>query len=57
MRVAVLGLGAVGRGLLQMLAAKPELGFVLTAVADSSSARIDPDDNGSISPKRRAWPT
>ncbi len=43
MRVAVLGLGSVGRGLLQMLAAKPELGFVLTAVADSSSARIDPD--------------
>lgn len=43
MRIAVLGLGAVGTGLLRMLAAKPELGLVLTAVADSSSALVDPD--------------
>lgn len=43
MRVAVLGLGAVGKGLLRMLAEKPELGLVLTAVADSSSAWIEPD--------------
>ncbi len=42
MRVAVLGLGSVGKGLLRMLAAKPELGLVLTAAADSSSACIDP---------------
>lgn len=43
MRVAVLGLGAVGKGLLRTLAAKPELDLVLTAAADSSSACIDPD--------------
>jgi homoserine dehydrogenase len=43
MRVAVLGLGTVGKGLLRMLAKRPELGLVLTAVADSSSACIDPD--------------
>lgn len=42
MKVAVLGLGAVGRGLLRMLAAKPELGLVLVAAADSRSACIDP---------------
>jgi homoserine dehydrogenase len=42
MRVAVLGLGTVGRGLLRMLGEKPELGLVLTAVADSSSASIEP---------------
>lgn len=42
MRVAVLGVGSVGRGVLRMLAEKPELGLVLTAVSDSSSASIDP---------------
>ncbi len=42
MRIAVLGLGAVGKGLLRVLAEKPELGLVLTGVADSTSAWIDP---------------
>lgn len=50
MRVAVLGLGTVGKGLLRMLAEKPELDLLLTAVADSSSACIDPEglDPGAI---------
>ncbi|HOT93740.1 MAG TPA: homoserine dehydrogenase [Methanoregulaceae archaeon] len=43
MRIAVLGLGAVGKGVLRVLAEKPELGLVLTGVADSASGWIDPD--------------
>ncbi|MGD9936951.1 MAG: homoserine dehydrogenase [Methanoregulaceae archaeon] len=42
MRIALLGLGAVGKGVLRVLAEKPELGLVLTGVADSTSAVIDP---------------
>ena len=47
MRVALIGTGAVGRGILQVLAEK-ETGFILTGVADSRSGLID--ENG-ISPK------
>lgn len=41
MRIAVLGMGAVGRGILQAIAEK-NLGLIVTAVADSRSASIDP---------------
>lgn len=40
MRVALIGAGAVGRGILQVLAEK-ETGFILTGVADSRSGLID----------------
>jgi homoserine dehydrogenase len=39
--IAVLGLGSVGRGILEMIRRKPELGIVITAVADSKSGIID----------------
>jgi homoserine dehydrogenase len=41
--VAVLGLGSVGRGILESVRRKPELGIVITAVADSKSGIIDKD--------------
>ena len=41
MRIAVLGMGAVGRGILQAIAEK-DLGLIVTAVADSRSGCIDP---------------
>ena len=40
-KVAVLGLGSVGRGILGMVHRKPGLGIVVTAVADSKSGAID----------------
>jgi len=40
MRIAVLGAGAVGRSVVELA---PEYGHVVTAVADSSSATVDPD--------------
>ncbi|OPX66995.1 MAG: homoserine dehydrogenase [Methanoregulaceae archaeon PtaB.Bin056] len=42
MRVALLGMGSVGRGVLQMIEEK-DLGICVTAVADSRSALIDKD--------------
>ncbi|HII75770.1 MAG TPA: homoserine dehydrogenase [Methanolinea sp.] len=42
MRVALLGMGSVGRGVLQMIGEK-DLGITVTAVADSRSALIDRD--------------
>jgi homoserine dehydrogenase len=41
MKVALIGLGTVGRGVLEMLA-KKDLGLVLTGIADSKSAFLDP---------------
>jgi len=41
MKVALIGLGNVGRGVLEMLA-KKDLGLVLTGIADSKSAFLDP---------------
>jgi homoserine dehydrogenase len=41
--VAVLGLGSVGRGILETVRRKPELGIMITAVADSKSGIIDKD--------------
>jgi homoserine dehydrogenase len=41
--VAVLGLGSVGRGILETVRRKPELGIVITAVADSKSGIIAKD--------------
>lgn len=41
MKVALIGLGSVGRGVAEMLA-KKELGLVLTGIADSKSAFMDP---------------
>jgi len=40
-RVAVLGLGSVGKGVLEMIARK-DLGIIVTGVADSKSGLIDP---------------
>jgi len=40
MRVAVLGVGAVGRSVVELA---PEYGHVVTAVADSSSSAVDPE--------------
>jgi homoserine dehydrogenase len=40
MRLAVLGVGAVGRSVVELA---PEYGHVVTAVADSSSSAVDPD--------------
>ncbi len=42
MRIAVLGMGAVGRGILQAIAEK-DLGLIVTAVADSRSGCMDPN--------------
>ncbi|MCU0631422.1 MAG: homoserine dehydrogenase [Methanolinea sp.] len=42
MRVAILGMGSVGRGVLQMIEEK-NLGITVTAVADSKSALMDRD--------------
>jgi len=42
LRVALIGTGAVGRGILQVLAEK-DTGFILTGVADSRSGLIDED--------------
>ena len=41
MKVALIGLGTVGRGVLEMLA-KKDPGLVLTGIADSKSAFLDP---------------
>lgn len=41
MKVAIIGMGSVGRGVLEMLAVK-KFGFVLTGIADSKSGCIDP---------------
>jgi len=41
MKVALIGLGSVGRGVLEMMA-KKDLGLVLTGIADSKSAFMDP---------------
>jgi homoserine dehydrogenase len=41
MKVALIGLGTVGRGVLEMLQ-KKDLGLVLTGIADSKSAFLDP---------------
>jgi homoserine dehydrogenase len=43
MKVALIGLGSVGRGVAEMLAKKDDLGLVLTGIADSKSAFVDPD--------------
>jgi len=40
-KVAVLGLGSVGRGILEMVRRKPGLGIVITAVADSKSGIVN----------------
>jgi homoserine dehydrogenase len=40
LRLAVVGVGAVGRSVVEIA---PEYGHVVTAVADSSSAAVDPD--------------
>jgi len=42
MRIAILGMGSVGRGILQALAGK-QSGLIVTAVADSRSACINPE--------------
>jgi homoserine dehydrogenase len=42
MRIAILGMGAVGRGILQAISGK-NTGLIVTAVADSRSGCIDPD--------------
>lgn len=42
MKIAILGMGAVGRGLLEM-ADKKDLGLVVTGIADSKSALMDKD--------------
>jgi len=41
MKIALLGLGSVGRGVAEMVA-KKDLGFTITAVADSRSGCMDP---------------
>jgi homoserine dehydrogenase len=41
MKIALIGLGSVGRGVAAMIA-KKDLGFVLTGIADSKSAFMDP---------------
>jgi homoserine dehydrogenase len=41
MKVALIGLGSVGRGVAEMLS-KKDLGLVLTGIADSKSAFMDP---------------
>ena len=40
--IAVLGLGSVGKGILEMVHKKPDLGIVITAVADSKSGIFNP---------------
>jgi homoserine dehydrogenase len=42
MKVAILGMGSVGRGLLEMIDGK-DLGLTVTGIADSKSALMDPD--------------
>lgn len=42
MRIAILGMGAVGRGILQAISGKND-GLIVTAVADSRSGCIDPN--------------
>ena len=41
MKVALIGLGSVGRGVAEMIA-KKDLGLVVTGIADSRSAFLDP---------------
>ena len=41
MKVALIGLGSVGRGVAEMIQ-KKDLGLVLTGIADSKSAFMDP---------------
>jgi homoserine dehydrogenase len=41
MKIAIIGMGSVGRGVLEMVAAK-DLGITVTGVADSHSGVIDP---------------
>ena len=42
MKVAILGMGSVGRGLLEMIDGK-DLGLTVTGIADSKSALLDPE--------------
>ncbi|HNY89161.1 MAG TPA: homoserine dehydrogenase [Methanoregulaceae archaeon] len=42
MKIAILGMGSVGRGLLEMIDGK-ELGLMVTGIADSKSALMDSD--------------
>jgi len=42
MKIAILGMGSVGRGLLEMIDGK-DLGLTVTGIADSKSALLDPD--------------
>ncbi len=42
MRIALLGLGSVGRGVVEVLTTR-EYGFVITAAADSRSGAVSPD--------------
>ncbi|MFH0966908.1 MAG: homoserine dehydrogenase, partial [Methanobacteriota archaeon] len=41
MRIAVIGMGSVGRGILRAISGK-DIGLLVTAVADSRSGCIDP---------------
>lgn len=54
-RVAVLGLGSVGKGVLEMIARK-DLDIIVTGVADSKSGLIDPSglDIGAVLSSKRA---
>ena len=42
MKVAIIGMGSVGRGVAEMIAQK-RLGITVTGIADSKGGRIDPD--------------
>ena len=42
MKVAIIGMGSVGRGVAEMIAQK-RLGITVTGIADSKSGRIDSD--------------
>ena len=42
MKVALIGLGSVGRGVAGMIA-KKDLGISITGIADSKSGFLDPD--------------
>jgi homoserine dehydrogenase len=54
-RVAVLGLGSVGKGVLEMIA-KKDLGIIVTGVADSKSGLINPSglDIGAVLSSKKA---
>ena len=55
-RVAVLGLGSVGKGVLEMIARK-DLDIIVTGVADSKSGLIDPSglDIGAVTIFKKDW--